>query len=99
MKTNPSDPQPVRGRSFRPVAAPQIVCRIKVTLSESAPAIWRQIEVPDSMTLLQLHQILQIVMGWEDYHLHEFTAHGKTTETWNSKKIRSENSLMSDRSS
>jgi Plasmid pRiA4b ORF-3-like protein len=26
----------------------------------------------EDTTLAQLHTILQIVMGWEDYHLHEF---------------------------
>ena len=31
----------------------------------------------DTMTLAQLHEVLQIVMGWENYHLHEFTIHGK----------------------
>lgn len=29
------------------------------------------------MTLRQLHEVLQIVMGWEDYHLHEFTGGGR----------------------
>jgi hypothetical protein len=29
------------------------------------------------MTLPQLHRTLQIVMGWEDYHLHEFRIAGK----------------------
>ena len=27
----------------------------------------------EDTTLAQLHTILQIVMGWDDYHLHEFT--------------------------
>jgi len=26
----------------------------------------------EDATLAQLHRILQIVMGWEDYHLHQF---------------------------
>ncbi len=29
------------------------------------------------MTLVQLHEALQIVIGWENYHLHEFTVHGR----------------------
>src|SRR6266851_916014 len=39
--------------------------------------IWRRIEVPDSYTLKQLHRIIQIVMGWQDSHLHEFSLNGK----------------------
>ena len=53
------------------------ICRIKITLEESVPAIWRSIDVLNTMTLAQLHEVLQIVMGWENYHLHEFTVHGK----------------------
>ena len=53
------------------------ICRIKITLEESVPPIWRRIDVLDTMTLAQLHEVLQIVMGWENYHLHEFTVHGK----------------------
>jgi len=53
------------------------IYRIKVALGESAPAIWRRIDVLETMTLAQFHEVLQIVMGWENYHLHEFIAHGK----------------------
>jgi hypothetical protein len=28
--------------------------------------------VPASITLAHLHHVTQTVMGWEDYHLHEF---------------------------
>ena len=26
----------------------------------------------DSITLGRLHEVLQIVMGWQDFHLHQF---------------------------
>jgi hypothetical protein len=35
--------------------------------------IWRQVEVPTSITLKVLHRIIQAAMGWFDYHLWEFT--------------------------
>ena len=35
--------------------------------------IWRQVEVPTSITLKVLHHIIQAAMGWLDYHLWEFT--------------------------
>lgn len=57
---------------------PPLVYEIKVTLRESSPAIWRRIEVLEIMTLAQFHDLLQIVMGWENYHLHEFTAGSHT---------------------
>jgi len=48
------------------------VVRLHVSLMELAPAIWRRIVVPDSITLPELHRALQLAMGWEDRHLHEF---------------------------
>jgi hypothetical protein len=50
--------------------------QIKVTLHGTNPPIWRRILVPGNTTLLKLHDILQIVMGWEDYHLHMYTIKG-----------------------
>jgi hypothetical protein len=52
------------------------IYQIKVTLDDTHPPIWRRILVPSHATLLKLHDILQIVMGWEDYHLHMFTIEG-----------------------
>jgi len=53
------------------------IYQLKVTLVDSKPPIWRRILVPDSVTLSQLHAILQIVMGWTDSHLHMFTINGQ----------------------
>lgn len=44
------------------------------------PAIWRRILIPGNTTLLKLHDILQIVMGWEDAHLHMFKIPGLVYE-------------------
>ncbi len=52
------------------------IYQIKVTLDDTHPPIWRRILVPAHTTLLKLHDILQIVMGWEGYHLHMFTIEG-----------------------
>jgi hypothetical protein len=48
------------------------IYQIKVTLRHSKPPIWRRIQVPEDVTLARLHHILQVVLGWEDYHLHQF---------------------------
>lgn len=45
--------------------------RLKITLEQSHPAIWRDLEVVDC-TLGALHELIQIAMGWENYHLHAF---------------------------
>ena len=52
------------------------IYQIKVTLRHSKPPIWRRILVPGDITLAQLHDILQAVMGWYDAHLHQFIVEG-----------------------
>lgn len=54
------------------------ICTIRIELSDTDPLIWREVEVPTSTTLKVLHDIVQITMGWLDYHLWEFTI-GKQT--------------------
>lgn len=53
------------------------IYELKITLLESKPAIWRRIQVPENITLIKLHRALQALMGWQDYHLHQFTVNGE----------------------
>ena len=46
--------------------------QFKATLNDSRPPIWRRFTIPADKTLLDLHDVLQVLFGWEDYHLHEF---------------------------
>lgn len=48
------------------------ILRLKLSLVDSKPRIWRRVEVPAGFTLGDLHYVIQIAMGWEDYHLHVF---------------------------
>jgi hypothetical protein len=52
------------------------VVRVFVTLLDAEPAIWRRVEVQASSTLKVMHDIIQIVMGWDDCHLHHFEIGG-----------------------
>ncbi|MCL6478954.1 MAG: plasmid pRiA4b ORF-3 family protein [Peptococcaceae bacterium] len=45
---------------------------MKVTLRDCTPPIWRRFQVPGSINLYKLHRVLQVVMGWENYHLYQF---------------------------
>ncbi len=54
------------------------VYEITVTLLGVAnPPVWRRLAVSAGITLDRLHSIIQISMGWEDYHLHVFEAGGQ----------------------
>ena len=50
----------------------QGIYQLKVTLRDSDPPIWRRFEVSHDLTLRKLHNLLQVVMGWENEHLYDF---------------------------
>lgn len=52
------------------------IYQIKVTLCDIEPPIWRRLHITGDTNLAQLHRILQITMGWEDYHLYQFGVGG-----------------------
>jgi hypothetical protein len=49
------------------------IATVRIELRDTDPLIWREVEVPTSVTLKVMHDIVQAVMGWFDYHLWEFT--------------------------
>ena len=55
--------------------ATSTVYQLKVTLKDIKPPVWRRVQVPDG-TLGDLHEVIQIVMGWTDSHLHQFVVRG-----------------------
>jgi hypothetical protein len=55
----------------QPVPTRSIVYQIKITLKDIKPPIWRRLLIADC-TLDDLHEIIQIAMGWDNYHLYAF---------------------------
>ena len=53
------------------------VFQLKVSLRGSSPLIWRRVQVFEDIPLVYLHRVVQIVMGWDDSHLHEFHIAGE----------------------
>lgn len=70
--------------------------QLKITLADIKPPIWRRVVVPASLTFEELHHVIQLAMGWDNYHLFEFwdgkrglsevrlspIPPGETAETW-----------------
>jgi hypothetical protein len=54
------------------------IATVRIDLKDSDPPIWRVVEVPTSVTLKVLHDIVQVTMGWFDYHLWEMVIGGQT---------------------
>lgn len=51
---------------------PSEIVRLKITLDDVKPTVMRRIEVPVSITLDTLHEMIQAIMPWENSHLHAF---------------------------
>jgi hypothetical protein len=83
-----------------------LLYQIKVTLNGARPPIWRRLLAPSSYSLKDLHDMLQVAMGWTDSHLHQFVA-GETiygqpdaefgTETINEKRVRLDEVLRTEK--
>jgi len=48
------------------------IARIRITLDDSKPAVWRRVELPLSNSLKTLHLTIQAAMLFENYHLFRF---------------------------
>ena len=59
-------------RTSTAAASVSEIATVRIELKDTDPLIWRQVEVPTSITLKVLHDIVQATIGWFDYHLWEF---------------------------
>jgi hypothetical protein len=46
--------------------------RLKIKLCFLKPVVWRRVLVPHDIKLPRLHDVIQVVMGWTNSHLHAF---------------------------
>jgi hypothetical protein len=76
------------------MVGPESVYQLKVTLRGTRPPVWRRLVVRADTTLLRLHGVLQVAMGWTDTHLHQFHAEGLRFGVVDSEMDRG---MMSDR--
>lgn len=53
------------------------VYQMRVYLRKISPVIWRRLLVRSDSSVADLHYLLQIVMNWSDYYLHQFRIRGK----------------------
>ncbi|NLH23469.1 MAG: plasmid pRiA4b ORF-3 family protein [Bacteroidales bacterium] len=50
--------------------------RLRISLNGAQPAIWREFVIPSDLSLVNLHVVIQTVMGWTNSHLHMFQKNG-----------------------
>ena len=60
----------------------------KIVMENTHPPVWRRVLIPDKITFEELHEIIQILFGWDNEHLHDFRipadriAIGLEEDTW-----------------
>jgi len=71
LRLTPLAEQAARGR-FGAAAPGDLIARIKVTLLNVEPSVWRRVLVPATIRLDRLDRVIQAAMGWTNSHLHMF---------------------------
>ena len=56
--------------------------QVKVWLLGISPMVWRRVLVPGTCTLRELHGVIQVAMGWEGIHLHQFCLCSRCYGSW-----------------
>ena len=56
---------------------PPLLLWLKLLLRDVHPAVWRRVKLADSLSIADLHRVIQLLMGWDDDHLHRFRIHGR----------------------
>ena len=51
--------------------------QLRIHFRGISPPIWRRIIVAADATIAELHEIIQLCMGWSDEHLHRFVIRGR----------------------
>ena len=51
--------------------------QFRISLNEVVPEVWRTFQISELHSLFDLHQVIQVVMGWENDHLFQFKKDGK----------------------
>ena len=81
-REQPGKPRRAAPKAGKATAKPQAtratgqVYQLKITLKDIRPPIWRRVLVPDC-SLSKLHEVIQVAMGWENYHLYDFEVGGE----------------------
>lgn len=87
------------------LSAPSKVYQLRIDLDGCKPPVWRRVVVGNHLSFAELHRMIQILFGWQDQHVYQFTvgqqeivgpdiAYGESTIRENGQERASEESLF-----
>ena len=53
-----------------------MLLQLKVMVRDAHPSVWRRFRMDDALSVADLHQVIQLLLGWHDDHLHCFRIQG-----------------------
>lgn len=68
----------LRPAGVRAAKTPAPIHELEISLREIEPRIWRRFVIRSDASLARLHDVIQVVMGWYDCHLHQFIGPDET---------------------
>lgn len=68
----PASGKQAAGENGKARAPKSQIMRLRITLRDIEPPVWRLIEIAATATYRDLHAAIQASMGWRDAHLHVF---------------------------
>ena len=73
------------------------ILQLKITLVGIEPKIYRIVQVPATITLRNLHKVIQRVMAWQDYHLYQFVkdrqSYGPKSKDFDMPEVKNDKSV------
>lgn len=54
-----------------------VTYRVRLDLMDAKPPIWRRLDLASDLFLDDVHEVIQVAMGWTNSHLHAFAAGGR----------------------
>ena len=76
---------------------PAICCILMVRLPFAASLFWRRLAVPGHYSLFNLHQVIQLAMGWDDSAAHQFMVGKILYRTFANRPLRLDESKYDER--
>jgi len=76
---------------------PAIRCTLMVSLAFAAQPFWRRLSVPGRYSLFNLHQVIQLTMGWDDSAAHQFMVGKILYRTFAGRPLRLDESQYDER--
>ena len=80
LQTQGKPMQSVNQPDYKNQKTEKEIYQLKISIRGAKPPIWRRVLVTSDSTFYDLHNIIQSIFNWEDYHLYQFYGSRRYTD-------------------